>query len=125
MTKLTSKELIELLETEFSNLEDNEDVELDYNSWHDAIGHEPKNAFDQLFEINPELKETIGEIEFKIINERSMFGDHDSSETVIYFKEHDLYLEVSGYYSSMNGCDYDEINEVFPETFTTIIYNRK
>lgn len=73
------------------------------------------------------LTEKFGEIEYKKCNERSKYGDHDEVETVIYFKDHDVYLSITGYYSSHNGSEFDdEVFEiVYPYTVTSIEYSSK
>lgn len=45
---------------------------------------------------------------------------------VYYFKDHDVYIKVTGYYSSYNGTDFDEgwdcCSEVRPEQKTITVY---
>jgi len=54
-----------------------------------------------------ELEKIVGEIEYVQVCKRSSFGDHDTVETVIYFKEHNIYLLAEGYYSSQEGASFD------------------
>lgn len=54
-------------------------------------------------------------------------GQGDHWESVKYFKDHDVYIKVIGYYSSYNGVDFygdwDCCLEVMPKEKTIIVYN--
>ena len=51
-------------------------------------------------------------------------GEGDHWESVHYFKNHDVYISVSAFYSSYNGTDFDgsEFEEVKPQQKTIIVY---
>ena len=49
--------------------------------------------------------------------------------TVYYFKDHDVYIQVSGYYTSYNGVEFnrntftgDDVKEVRPKEVIKVIY---
>lgn len=44
---------------------------------------------------------------------------------VIYFKKYNLYLKIEGFYSSYNGCDFeDDWFQVFPKSKTITVYEK-
>lgn len=50
-------------------------------------------------------------------------GKGDAAYSVYYFKDHDTYLKLDGYYSSYNGFSFDEPPfEVFPKTKTITVF---
>ena len=50
-------------------------------------------------------------------------GGGSYSCVVRHFVDHNVYIEVIGYYSSYNGTDWDEgFTEVFPKEKTIIVY---
>lgn len=66
------------------------------------------------------LKELgLGELEYKDSRE-------DTSEfwTVIYFKDHDIYLRIDGVYDSYGQYEheYNSVKQVFPKEIQTTIY---
>ena len=113
---MNAKEIIEELENFKGTTEEQED------SWwnsRSAIGH---SDFDKT-----ELTTKLGEFEYKWCEKRAGNGDHDSAETVIYFKDHDIYIMLDGYYSSQEGTDFDEgeFKEVYPKTKTIEYFSTK
>lgn len=70
--------------------------------------------------ISPELGE---EIEIEQVGGE---GEGSHWHSVKYFKDHDVYIKVTGYYSSYNGTDFDEgwdcCSEVRPEQKTITVY---
>ena len=53
-------------------------------------------------------------------------GEDEGTEywKVYYFEEHDVYIKVSGYYSSYEGVSDIEMFEVFPKEVTITIYQK-
>lgn len=41
-------------------------------------------------------------------------GKGDTMLKIVKFKSYNVYLQISGYYDSYNGTDWDDISEVFP-----------
>jgi hypothetical protein len=53
-------------------------------------------------------------------------GGGDYAERVFHFIEDNIYVEMTGYYSSYDGTDWDRhVEEVFPEEETIIVYKTK
>ena len=54
-------------------------------------------------------------------------GEGSNWWSVKFFKDHNVYIKVSGYYTSYNGTDFDEgwecCTEVKPQTKTITVYN--
>ena len=69
------------------------------------------------------VQEVFGEIE-EVYSEREG-SDHDCMVTVLHFKEHKVYISCTGYYSSDNGTEYDEMSEVFPRIDATLSFVEK
>lgn len=55
---------------------------------------------------------------------RGATGDHDSYDIVYHFKNHNLYFEANGYYSSWDGTDWSDASlyQVIPKEKTITIY---
>ncbi len=55
---------------------------------------------------------------------RGALGDHDSYDVVYHFKDHDVYLEANGSYSSWDGTDWSDASfyEVRPQQKTVTVY---
>ncbi len=70
------------------------------------------------------LYELLGEVKCVDFQERSSEGDHDTQYTRYYFEKHDAYVELSGYYSSHDSGDFDEIYGVTPKEITVTIYEK-
>lgn len=51
-------------------------------------------------------------------------GEGDNWEIVRYFIDHDVYISMSGFYSSYNGTNFTgyELTEVKPQTRNIVIY---
>lgn len=68
------------------------------------------------------------ELELGEIKEVEQFGGEGQGDTwysVKYFKDHDVYLKVSGYYQSYNGTDFSGwgcVKEVTPTQKTITVY---
>ena len=71
--------------------------------------------------IEAEVTKALGEWEYRLIADRP-FGETDVQRTVIFFKEHNVFLAYDGYYDSWSGGSWDEAHfyEVKPveRTFT-------
>lgn len=72
---------------------------------------------------NDALKLAVGEFEV-VERGRAAVGDHDSYDIVYFFKEHNVYLLASGYYSSWSRTDWSDADfcEVKPVTKTITVY---
>jgi len=73
-------------------------------------------------EIIKELTEKLGEHE-NVHNDG--FYDGYDCQSVLYFKDHDVYIQADGFYTSYNGTEWDRINEVFPYQKTITCYSLK
>lgn len=107
---MTSKEIIENI-YEFDVL----DKSSYYNNGLDAFARNLNYDMEK-------AKSLFGDFEYLERNKRSSTGDHDEVITVIHFKEHDIYIGITGYYSSSNGSEFDDICEVTPYTETITRY---
>lgn len=72
---------------------------------------------------NETVYEGLGEVE-EVVQKG---GEGEGSEwySVKYFKDHDVYIKVEGYYSSYNGTDFDgweDCSEVKPQEKTITVY---
>lgn len=73
------------------------------------------------------ISSELGEFKYVLSNKRLSNGDHDTSQTVLHFKEHNVYLSISGYYDSHNGSNFDSESWfiVYPVEVTYIEYTTK
>lgn len=65
----------------------------------------------------------LGEIEE--IHQQGGEGEGSHWESVKYFKDHNIYIKVTGFYSSYNGTDFDgwsDCSEVKPIEKTITVY---
>lgn len=54
-------------------------------------------------------------------------GEGSNWFSVKHFIDHDVYIKVSGFYTSYNGCDFDgweDCSEVFPQQKTITVYEK-
>lgn len=82
-------------------------------------------SVDVLSDISPsEYPKELGEA--KKIFQKGGEGEGSEYFTVIYFKEHNIYLRIDGYYSSYHGVDYgpweQAVSEVTPQEKTITVY---
>ncbi len=57
------------------------------------------------------------------VAQRGGEGEGEDWYSVQYFKEHDVYIRIDGYYNSYNGTDFDnDVYEVFPSEKTITVY---
>jgi hypothetical protein len=69
-----------------------------------------------------DLKEKFGDYK-EVYSKGDREGGGEDSEWVVHFLEHDIYLSVTGFYSSYNGTDWDsDITQVAPYEQTIIVY---
>lgn len=77
-----------------------------------GYGEFDKDAFDSIFG-NVEEVHSIGGTE----------GGGDYAERVYLFKDHNVYIKITGFYSSYHGTDWDEdFKEVSPRQKTITVY---
>jgi len=72
------------------------------------------------------LKKELGP--FEDIDSHGGEGEGSDWWVVKYFKDHDIYIKVSGYYTSYSGTDFegwDDCSQVFPKKKTIIVYEAK
>jgi hypothetical protein len=104
---MTYKEILEKLQEKFPSVEEFAG-EYDY-------GKEP-------FKI--EGLEELGDV--SVIEHYGGEGKGDTYYTIWYFKDHDVYLRIDGFYSSYNGVDWiqgwDGASEVKPKQKTITVY---
>jgi len=69
--------------------------------------------------------ESIGEC--KEVFQQGGSGEGDHWESVKYFPDHDVYIRVTGWYSSYGGTSFngweDSVKEVKPQETTITVYN--
>lgn len=59
----------------------------------------------------------------KVYGEGGNEGGGEYFERVFYFKDHDVYIQITGYYESNNGTECDEeFNQVFPRRVIDTVY---
>jgi len=112
---MEAKELLEKLR--------NWDDEIGIDKYgNDIIDRIPHEDFD-----NVKMTEDFGEWEFAVLDERGSYGDHDSCKTIIYFKEHNVYAGIEGWYSSAEGSNYEsaEWEQYFPKVIKKTIFETK
>lgn len=85
------------------------------------IGHED-SVDDLIASLTESNHETFGEIEV-IHEEGDCEGGGDHSEKVFHFKDHNVFIRVTGFYSSYNGTDWEnDWTEVSPKEKTITVY---
>lgn len=82
-----------------------------------------KNNFRNLNDIFPNIKSKLGDIELVYSYVNNSDGE---CEFVNHFITHDVYISLSGYYSSYDGYDFDgfEYIEVKPKEKIIIVYEQ-
>lgn len=117
--------IIELIGHSISESSDYIYVE-DYDYEWEEIEENPKLAKHiklidnyKILDLGSLIKEHLGEYE---VVHTSDFYDGYECFGVLYFKEHDIYVKVSGYYSSYNGTEWSTLREVKPKEKTIIVY---
>lgn len=82
-----------------------------------------EDKYDRIYELSSDKnKETFGEVKL-VNNEGNTEGGGEYSEKVYFFKDHNVYLKVTGCYTSYNGCDWnDDWTEVKPIEKTITVY---
>ncbi len=100
--KSSGFDLSSLLDSEINNLTDLK-VEVD-NSFHNLL-------------------DLIGEFEVVLEDDSDRSGyDTEQVFRVLYFKEHDVYVKVKGYWNSYGGDHFESMKEVKPTTKTVTVY---
>lgn len=78
------------------------------------------------FEDYDSKKLGLGEVEE--IDQYGGEGEGDHWHSVKHFKEHDIYIKVTGYYQSYNGTEFyggwGSCSQVFPKQKTIIVYEQ-
>ena len=120
--KKTYSEIIEVLKSNFKNINYfidewyDEDYDEDYDEQEITNSDKHKN-----------LKTVLGN--WKEIHVSGGSERGSNWVRVLYFEKHDVYIEVSGYYTSYNGVEFidtswdtKEIKEVRPKEVIQVIY---
>jgi len=114
--KLTGDQILELLWN--SDIDANEIADEDYDDRH---------SFDD--DDDDEQDENAVKLEdFGPFKEVDSSGSHENEDWwgVFYFERHDVFIRISGYYTSYNGIAADTIGpEVFPKEKTITVYVTK
>lgn len=107
MNKLTGEEVLKILTDNFT-LE-----QIGENDYYEITGDNQKEYFNE-----------IGLGSYDIVLEHGGGeGDGSDHHIVYYFKEHDVYVRIDGYYQSYHGTDWeDKPYLVKPEAKTVIVY---
>jgi hypothetical protein len=80
-----------------------------------------REIYDFIYEYSKQ-KENLGEIEI-IHSVGDCEGGGDHAEKVFFFKEHNCYIRITGFYSSYHGTDWEyDWTEVFPKEKTITVY---
>jgi hypothetical protein len=67
----------------------------------------------------------VGEVEI-VHEEGDTEGGGDHSEVVVHFKDHNIFLRATGFYSSYNGTEWDsDLTEVEPYEKMVTFYKNK
>lgn len=103
MEKLTGKQIIEILKKEIEPHE---------------FGHN---------ELDLKKIKSLGLGECTVVYDERDGAEFDVSTMVQHFKDHDVYILLSGYYSSQDGSDFsdDDYRIVRPKEKTIIIYEEE
>lgn len=106
MKKLTGDQIIEILN-------DNEDTGNE-EGLKTGFGHNDEDIFNS--------------VELGLGKSESVYYDrqgssYDTMVQVIYFKDHDVYISLSGYYSSQEGTEWDgDYQQVYAKTKMITVY---
>ena len=75
-----------------------------------------------IYESHNDFENTIGKVkEISSVGDKEGGGEY--SEKVFYFEKHNVYLKVTGFYSSYNGTDWNnDWTEVFPKEKLITVY---
>jgi len=77
---------------------------------------------DFIYESYNGYPEVLGKVEI-VSSKGDREGGGSYAEIVFHFKDHNVYLRVTGYYSSYHGTDWEEDwTEVFPREKTITVY---
>ena len=103
-----------------------EKQEIDKDSFSDDFGTKkyPKAPYGSL-EYYTRIVDNLGEV-IRVYHYGGE-GKGETYETVQYFKDHNVYIKLEGWYSSYDGVNFDDYDfeEVFPEEKTIVVYNSK
>lgn len=69
--------------------------------------------------------EELGLGEVEEIHQEGGEGQGDHWESVKYFKDHDVYIKITGFYSSYEGTEFeswDDCENVRPKTVEVVVY---
>jgi len=84
------------------------------------LGIDGSNMQDQFY--RGTVKDCFGEIEI-VASQGDCEGGGEYAMNVFYFKKYDVYLQITGFYSSYHGTDWDKaIIEVKPQQRTVTVY---
>lgn len=79
-------------------------------------------GLDYFNEEQQEIWDSLGHVE-TVHSEGDCEGGGEHSEKVLYFAEHEIYIRITGFYSSYDGTDwYDEMSQVYPKKKTITVY---
>ena len=102
MNKLSYQEILEILKTICSDVDNLAFDDYDADALHLALG------------------------EMQTVDEYGGEGQGDDWWSILYFKDHDVYIRIDGYYSSMDGTQFDgwdtAVSEVRPAQKTITVY---
>ena len=89
----------------------------------DVDGTNLKSVLEGWDDVNlPDFKAVVGDCEI-VHEEGDCEGGGDHSEVVVHFKDHDIYLRATGFYSSYDGTDWDsDLTQVFPREKMITVY---
>lgn len=78
-------------------------------------------------EFKAELEGVVGSFQNIFCERTEGGGDYDGAQSVVYFKDHDVYLSIEGSYYSEDGCDFsyaDDLDIVEPVEVKAIQYRK-
>lgn len=83
-------------------------------------------AWDEIEEASRDaIKMKLGNFKTVSLGERTEGGgDYDGAQSVFYFGDHNVFIAISGSYSSEDGCDfkYADVEVVEPVEVKTVVY---
>lgn len=124
MNKLTAKEILEIVEKNYSesSFAYNEWTELEEDSELELTEEEEALSYSEQEKV---ILQKLGLGEVEEVDHYGGEGQGDTWYSVKHFKDHDVYIRIDGYYSSYNGTDFYEGygREVRPKEKVITVFN--
>ena len=99
-----------------------QDIDPDHGQFYETCTEmELFQSHDSVIGINSKLDD----LKLKNFENVSHVCNSDNVQSVVHFKDEDIYIEFTGWYDSYEGYDhdiYDDIKQVFPKPIEKVIY---